>query len=57
MFLLKYFKDFLVIQCTDLLCAHYKVDLYYTMHGVKCSKVVDFPKSDHIYTQLLNRDN
>jgi len=32
MFLLKYFKGFLVIQCTRLLCIHYKVDLYCAMH-------------------------
>jgi len=58
MFLLKYFKGFLVIQCTRLLCTHllcihYKVDLYIILAinilGVKCDKVVDFPKSSHIY--------
>jgi len=32
MFLLKYFKGFLVIQCTHLLCTHYKVEFYCTMH-------------------------
>jgi len=32
MFLLKYFKCFLIIQCMHLLCTHYKVNFYCTMH-------------------------
>jgi len=56
MFLLKHFKDFLVIQCTNLFYTHYKVDLHCMMNyfghkyfGVKCDKVVDFfHKSDQI---------
>jgi len=64
MFLLKYFKGFLVIQCTHLLCTHYirltctvqRIILAINIWGVKCDKVVDFPKSSHKYAKVCMTD-
>jgi len=56
MFLLKYFKGFLVIQCTHsvltimLTSTVQCIILAVNIWVVKCDKVVDFPKSIHIFS-------
>ena len=56
----KYFKGYLVIHGTDWFSAHFNADLgcawlisAVNIWGIKCDKVVDFPKSGHKYQPYL----